>query len=231
MMVLDEVVSGATGAGASAGVILGLAGIKKLIEKFKDRKIAFVQDKETLNKVKEDLKSNELKFYKSYIKEGNIISPMIMGLTLRRLEEEKDLERIDNLRGKILSKYDTDGVHLAYAVQSGIVSRYIAFLLEIHASEKVMEKRLSNFLINIDNYVYFVNSQYFELEKDKRRVLLKIEASSPDVFVISGMGSALKNAEELIKEIDKLDLKEYYREDYSKKNRRIAFFHKSLSKI
>ncbi len=230
-MVLGDAISGAVEGAISTGIKLGIEGVKRLIQKFKDRKIIFVQDTETLNQVKEELKSSELKFYKSYVEDGNLISPMLMGLTLRRLEEKDDLERIEHLRGKILSKFDTDGVHIAHAVQSGIVSRYITYLLEIHSSANIMKKRLLEFLKNIEDYIHFVNALYFDLKKDKEKIFSRININSPEVFVISGMGSTVKDTEELIKEIDKLDLKEYYREDYSRKNRRIAFFYRVISKL
>jgi hypothetical protein len=227
-MSFDEPISDVTEGVIKASIKLGIEGIRKLVEKFRDRKIAFVQDKKTIEKVKEDLNSNELKFYKSYIKDETLIIPILMGLTLRKLEEENEFDRISKLKYRIFNQFDTEGIHISQAVQSGIVSRYITYLMEMHSSELLMEKELLNFLRNIENHIYFVKYDS-NILKDKEVILLRLTINSPKVFVVSGLGSATSNTELLIQEIDKESLKNYYKEDYSRKNRRIIFFHKVIS--
>jgi len=226
-MSLDNSVSDVAEGAFSATFKLGINGLKTLVQKFRDRKIAFIQDEKTLEKVREDLKSNELKFYKSYLSGFDLINTVLIGLTLRRLEEAKDFERLEKLRAKIFSRYDAGGVHIAQAVQSGIVSRYINYLLEIRASEQVIRKRLMVFLEEIDSHVSFITF-YTDETQEINRITTKININSPEVFVISGMGSATQKAEKVIKEVDKKDISNYYREDYSRSNGRIAFFHRTL---
>lgn len=225
----DDPVSSATEGFTSATIKLGIEGIKKLVDKFRNRKIAFVQDSTTIEKVKEDLRSNELKFYKSYIRNSDLIIPVLMGLTLRRLEEEKDLERLDKLRYRILSKYDAEGLHIAQAVQSNIISKYITYLIENYASEEIMKKKLISFLENIESHISFVKNDT-DINKESNKILTKINANSPDVFVVSGMSGATENTIKIIEEIDKQNLNSYYKEDYSKENKRITFFHKVMTK-
>lgn len=225
----DDPVSSAVEGLASATFRLGIDGIKKLIDKFKNKKIAFVQDEATLEKVKEDLKSNELKFYKAYIKTPDLLTPILMGLTLRRLEEEKDFDRLAKLKTKIVSKYDIGGLHISQAVQNGIISKYITYLIEIHATESIMQKRLTIFLEDVENHICFVKN-YIDAKNEAMKIVTKINVNSPDVFVISGMGNATEGSNKVIEEVDKFHLKDYYREDYSRPLRRIAFFHKIMSR-
>ncbi len=58
----DDPIARAAEGAAKAVINKGIDFIKTLAQKFKNRKIAFVQDKKTLENVREDLKSNELKF-------------------------------------------------------------------------------------------------------------------------------------------------------------------------
>ena len=143
------------------------------------------------------------------------------------MENQGDNERIRELKNEIIDKFDIKGFHVSQAIQSGIVSRYVNHLTETNFSEEVIRERISKFLNDVDKHVYFVSNQN-DLNEDKNRITTIINAHSPEVFVISGMGSAAENAERLISETDNLNLKEYEREDYSAENRRIAFFHKRL---
>ncbi len=112
-------------------------------------------------------------------------------------------------------------------MQSGIVSRYITYLVEIHVSEEIMKNRLMFFLENVEAHVCFVR-YHTEVEKEIEKIIIKLSANSPEVFVISGMRGATEKASEIITKVDEKRLTDYYREDYSKINRGIAFFHKIL---
>ena len=83
------------------------------------------------------------------------------------------------------------------------------------------------FLEEIDSHVSFITF-YTDETQEINRITTKININSPEVFVISGMGSATQKAEKVIKEVDKKDISNYYREDYSRSNGRIAFFHRTL---
>jgi hypothetical protein len=59
--------------------------IDSLIKKFKERKIAFIKDEETINIVKEEFSSGEAKFYEKYIPDKNLLFLAKMGLALRKI--------------------------------------------------------------------------------------------------------------------------------------------------
>ena len=208
----------------------GIEAIEKLIEKFRNRGLSFIKDdNKTIKELKEDQKSGELKRYKSYVKDKNLKILMRMGLVLRKIEERGEGERIEQLREKIYRKFGSNGRHVVYIVQSGILNKYVSYLEVEFQEESLIRERLLKFLNDTHKHICFVNNLTpFNLEEHKIRITTIINAHSPEVFVISGMGSAAENAEKLISETDNLNLKEYEREDHSAENRRIAFFHKRL---
>ena len=55
------------------------------------------------------------KFYSKYIKDKEILFLVKIGLTLRKLENDK--ERQHNLRDKIFRKFKVEGLHIAEFVQ------------------------------------------------------------------------------------------------------------------
>jgi FixJ family two-component response regulator len=116
-------------AGATKGALdWSVEFIKSLVEKFKDRKIAFIEDEETIKIVKEQYNSGELNFYKAYIQDKELLFIVKLGLTLRRMES--DSQRRNNLRDKIFRKYEIRGLRIAQFVENGILNRYIGILID-----------------------------------------------------------------------------------------------------
>ena len=116
-------------------------GLKNWIDKFKNKKLAFIRERETIDMVRAQLKSNELSFYKNYIDDPTIKDYILMGLTLRKLESKSDFKRIKNLRNKIYKKYDLKGLHASQLVQNGVLSRHITNLMENIDSLEILKKR------------------------------------------------------------------------------------------
>ena len=85
---------------ASSGAVKGfldwtLDQIKSLVLKLKDKKLAFIQDIATIDIAKESYNSGERKFYNKYLHKNEFLFLISMGLTLRKLENDK--ERMTNL--------------------------------------------------------------------------------------------------------------------------------------
>ena len=90
-------------AGAVEGTLkVSGESIKSWIKKFKDKKLAFIRDEDTIKVVKEQLSSGELNFYQSYVENRETLFIVQLGLTLRRVEG--DSIRRQNLRDKIVTK-------------------------------------------------------------------------------------------------------------------------------
>lgn len=178
-MSFEDPIESAT-SGAVKGVLEWSAEqIKSLAQKFKDKKLAFIQDSETIKLVKEQYNSGELNFYKIYIEDKDLLFLVKLGLTLRRLKENPD--RRTNLRDKIFKKYELKGLHIAQFVENGILSRYTAILIDNLSSVDDLKKKIANTLNDVEKYVLFVQA------KDTGRgivesVRTKIFANSPNIF-------------------------------------------------
>jgi len=177
--------------------------IKKLASKFKDKKLAFIQDEETIKRVKEQYNSGELSFYKEYIEDKEMLFLLKIGLTLRSLEKDKEEERKQNLKTKIFNKYNIKGLHIAQFVENGILNRYIGILIDDIISIDKFKKDIMDILENIEKHVLFVKT------KDKERDLIKqittiISSHLSMIFIVSGISSAaetIRNCEDRLKEL------------------------------
>lgn len=199
--------------------------IKIILEKLKNRKLGFVQDPLTIKRVIEQRKIGEVKQYKMFVKDKEIIQVIIMGLTLRKLEKDKNYLRVRNLRTNILIKYKLEGLHIAQAIQNGILSRYVVNLLEQGFSINDVKLEVKNFLGNIEKHICFVSSNK-KVQQIVEEVKTKINAHNPSIFVLSGAGNAMK----ITIESHNLLLKEnlpYIIEKYSNPIRELYFFNRN----
>jgi hypothetical protein len=189
------------GKGVSDSIIKnGSSLIKSLIEKFKLGKLAFIQERTTLDQAKELLNSNEHFFYVTYIKDKEKQTLAVMGLTLRRLDQEGEIKRREKLVETIKRKFNRQDLHFVYLVQNGVLSRYITNLLEKVDDPELMERSLAEFIKNLDKFVYFIYSGQ-DISQVADTIKTKIVANSPEVFIISAMGSAV---ETLLSSFDKV---------------------------
>ncbi|MBS3090453.1 hypothetical protein J4433_01650 [Candidatus Pacearchaeota archaeon] len=213
--------------GATEGFLKwGEEFVKKLASKFKDRKLAFIQDEKTIKIVKEQYRSGELSFYKEYIEDSEMLFLLKMGLTLRSLEKEKEEERKMNLRNKIFNKYKVKGLHIAQFVENGILNRYIGILIDDIISIEKFKKDIINILENIEKHVLFVKKDDKERDVIKQTTTI-ISSHLSMIFIVSGISSAAKivrNCEDRLKEL----LTDYILEKISSGEKENLFFKRIL---
>lgn len=216
---------------ASRGAVEGMLNwssdfIKNIASKFKNRKLAFIQDVKTIEIVKEQYHSGELAIYKEYIEDKEILFLLKMGLTLRRLEKDKEEDRRKNLRNRIFDKYQVKGLHIAQLVENGILNRYIGILIDGITSIDKFKKDLMDILKNIEKYVLFVKKEDKERDIIKQAITI-INSHSSMIFIISGISYAAKtvrNCEDRLKEL----LTNYELEKISSGERENLFFKRIL---
>ncbi len=194
------------------------------IKKFKNKELAFIQDTKTIKLVKEQYNSGESKFYKNYVNDSHILFLIRMGLTLRKLEEDK--ERQQNLRDKIFRKYKIEGLHIVEFVQNGILNRYTGILIEELISVENLQKEIEEILKDIEKYTLFVQSDSNKFEILKK-VNAKIDTYSSCIFIISGFRKAASLVRESIDDI-KMIMKDYNFERFSSGEKEILFFRRKL---
>src|SRR3989344_5973689 len=182
--------------GVGKGVIKGALEwgetfIKNLANKFREKEISFIEDKNPLEIAKEQYNSGELQIYKNYIENKDKLMIIRMGLVLRKLEKLSEKERKQKLREDIMKKYEVKGLHIAQFVENGILNRYIGILLDDISSIEKFKERINEIINNIEKYVLFVKSG--DNERFILDFCLKTTTSNLSmIFIISGIGLAAK---------------------------------------
>lgn len=220
----NEIVSDAAEGVTKGALSWSYEKIKGFIQKLKDKKLAFVQDPNTIEMVKEQYLSGESKFYEKYIKNTEILLLVRMGLTLRKLENDKTRQR--NLRDKILKKYSVKGLHIAEFVQNGVLNRYIGIYLDELDSIENLSKEIEEVLNNIEKHALFIQGTSSKLEIIKKANTI-VDSHSPSFFIVSGFKSAAglaRQCENSLKQI----LKGYEFEKFSSGEKENLFFKKKL---
>jgi len=211
--------------GVSKGVLEWTKeNILSLLQKLKDRKLAFIEESKTIEIVREQYRSGEAKFYQSYINDKKLLFLVKLGLTLRKLEN--DQERLQNLRGKILQKHRIDGLHIAEFVQNGVLNRYVGILLEKLNSIEKLKEDISYILNNIEKHTIFVQGTSKKSEIIKKTDIL-VNSHSPEIFIISGFKSAAKIVADSIDSF-KIILKDYEFERFSSGEKETLFFKRKI---
>jgi hypothetical protein len=196
--------------------------VKELVTKFRNRDIAFVEDSEIINVVKEQRKTPEWEYFKQNVEDQDIRILFQMGLTLRKLEQ--DIRKREDLRNKIFKKYDKKGLHVAEVVQNGIFSRFLGTILERSQTPQKLKEEILDLFKNIDNRAVFIQARYDEKYVKRRtdEIVAKINAHSPDVFVISSVGRARDICKKIAKSVMN-KISDYTYELVESENKRIYF--------
>lgn len=168
--------------------------VKQLIVKFQNRDIAFVSDPETINLAKEQRKTSEWGLFKQYIEDPDLRILFQMGLTLRKLE--KNPKQLENLRSKILNKYDTKGLHIAQFIQNGFFGKFIGSILERTSTPQKLTFEIENLLKNIEKTAIFIKHKD-DVNKKTAEIVTKIQANSPNTFIICSSGRAVEKCEKI----------------------------------
>ncbi|MGV8169050.1 MAG: hypothetical protein ACP5N3_03260 [Candidatus Nanoarchaeia archaeon] len=170
--------------------------IKEFVKNFKERKLAFIQDSETIDLVKEQLKSGEWDLCKKYLRDDKLKILVQMGLTLRRLDTSNNYPVLKNLRDRIVKKYGEKGLHIAQFVQNKILSDFIGSYVSTGTSIEDLITDVESLLNNLEKNVLFVKAED-KPEKLLRDIEIKLTANVPSIFIIFARQSAYDNGAEL----------------------------------
>lgn len=226
MLSKDSVAS--TAEGVTKGILNWTEDkIKGVVERFNNNDIAFVQDPETINLAKEQRKTSEWNLFKQYINDHDLHILFQMGLTLRKLERKK--ERVESLRGKIIDKYDTKGLHISQLIQNGFFNRFLANALERTPTPQQLKFEIKSFLDNIERTVVFVKD-YDNVDYKTKEIIVRIQANSPRTFMVCGSGYAKQKCDQIGEIMQKWVHERaisYDYEIYVTENKRVYFLNKS----
>lgn len=226
-MTSDDFVADAAEGVARVVISCTTEKVKNLVRRFRDRKLAFIQERETIDNVKEQLKTNENSFYENYIEDEEMRYCLAMGLTLRKLDSEGQLKRREDLCKRISDKFGLKGLHISYLVQNGVLSRYLTSLMEEIKDLNVLKRKIRDFLDEIDKFSYFIRAGQ-EVKQVSDTIKTKLNANTPEVFILSGMGSAAQIILSSFEAIQEDVCAEYDFERYSGKKREILLLTKKI---
>ena len=195
---LSDAAEGAT----KAALNWSLEKIKGFAQKFRDKQLLFIEDKETIDLVRDQLGGGEWSLVQHYLKDKDLKILVQMGLTLKKLDSIKNQEGLHNLRNKIIKRYGTEGLHIAEFVQNGILNELIGSIADKANSPVDIVKTIVELLKNLEKYVVFV---LFEdnIGRVIKKIETKLDANEPEFFIIFSSKSALKKGREILKELKK----------------------------
>jgi len=217
---------------ATEGVVRGVLGwteekLKECVEKFRNRDLVFIRDKDTIQRAKDVRKKGEFAFFKHYVKGKEFQQYRIqfqLGLTLRSLEK-KGLD-FSGLKNTIFKKYDKQGLHIAQFVQNGIFSKYVGNLLEQDNTEHEIPREIIKVLHNIESTVSFIKKTD-DIRQKSKEIVSKIYATSPQTFIISSSGNEAMKKCRKIKVIVMQDISSSYDDElFSSKHKEIYFLNR-----
>ena len=162
--------------------------ITELVRRFKQRELAFIEDNETIDLVRSQKEKPAWKLVGRFVKDKDLRLQVLMGFTLKKLETDLNLVKLQNLRDKIRRKYGTPGLHVAQLVQNDIFSKHFDILLKNADSDRDVEAEAANLLNNVDKYVEFVQAGD-DFNRKARIITTRINANLPAVFIIFSCGS------------------------------------------
>lgn len=194
--------------------------IKTLARKFLDRKLIFINRQETVDLVKEQLKSGEWSLCKQYIKNKELRLLVQLGLALRKLE--RDPPKLHDLKDKIVMKYKTRGLHTAELVQNKILGEFIGNIANRVSSVSEIVEKVESLLLNVEKYVIFVKSND-DVKKRVQEVVIKIQANNPDVLILFSSKSAMHICMQMKKSLEKTLRVDYSIELKQEKERLLIF--------
>jgi len=196
--------------------------VKQLVRKFRDRKIAFVHDPETIEIAKEQRQTSEWELFQMYVEDQRLHILFQMGLTLRQLEK-KEKERND-LRLRIIKKYGTEGLHIAQFIQNGFFPKYLGNLLVRTRKPDELKSEITDFFKNIE-----VTNSYIQktdnVEKEAAAIVARVQSHSPRTYIISGSRSATNKCKQ-VKNIVMRRITGYTEELYRTEIKEVYFLNK-----
>lgn len=196
--------------------------VKLLVQQFRHRDIAFVQDVETIEVALEQRKMSEWDLFQKNILDGRLRILFQMGLTLRRVEHNR--KQCSNLRDRIVKKYGVEGLHIAQFVQNGLFSKFIGSILEKPITPEGLKSEIENLFENIERTNSFIQIED-NVEKEADKVVTRIQSFSPGTYIISGSKSAREKCEE-VKDIVMRRISGYSLELYKTDIKEIYFLNK-----
>ncbi len=161
--------------------------VKQIIAAYKNRDIAFIEDAETVKVIKDQRESEEWTIIQTYVKNKSLRIICNLGLALRAYETQQEKAQV--LRDTICRVFGNDGLHIAEAIQNGILTDFIMTRIgDVQSGD--LSKQIENALKEAHKYIVFVK----DIDKAEERIFeikTRIYAEMPDTLIIYGCRGAI----------------------------------------
>jgi len=179
--------------------------ISELVKRFRDKEVAFIQDKKNIETVKQQRETEEYKLLLKYVGKERLL--VLMGLALRSIEKNPD--RVQDLRNKIHGKYGKKGVHVAELVQIGLVTELLTRLVKLFGAQVDIEKTLTSFLDQSEDLALFIKKEDSKrIDRISKLVMDRVDVNPVHKMILFGSGYAMDVVKAILKRIDS-DPREY----------------------
>jgi hypothetical protein len=177
-----------------------LSKANELAARFRDRRIAFVQNLDTIQEVKGARRHPEYVMLHRFTRNGDLRVLLALGLVWRTIGGDRP--KMERERTLTRRAHGIPGLHLAQAMQSGILLSMHKKLVEIGPRDAVVEGEMRVIIENIDTYVTFIEEGSIGGE-EVTLVLHKARTFYPRVFAIAGSGRAREDASTIARDVSK----------------------------
>jgi hypothetical protein len=178
----------ATEGATKAGLEFAAERISEWISKFKNKELAFIQDKETILAVRRERESAEWKLISQFLKDPPLRIQVQVGFVFRELQKNK--EKLGEARARIIATYGTDGLHVAELAQLGILGELLARLTSLMGSSvQDVSKSLTSFLENSKSLAIFVTAES-SVRLIVRKAETRLESLEPHLLIFFAKGFA-----------------------------------------
>jgi hypothetical protein len=154
-----------------------------IVKRIQNKDLAFIEDSETIEIVRSERSSQEWHILSTYVLDKDLRIIAQMGLTLRRMEN--DHNGVSNLRNKILKVYGVEGLHIAEAVQNGVLGTFINIGSSQSQSETDLIQRIEKVLREVDKYIVFVSADD-SIDHRVKELETRLYADVPDTIILYG---------------------------------------------
>ena len=177
--------------GSTRAVIkFGKEEIKRLAQRFLNSELIFIEDQDTIDLVKRQLKSGEWNFFSNYVKNKKLKLLIGMELTLRELEKQNEKDQLENLRDKIYFKHKEDGLHVAQFVQCKLLVTYLSRIIDNCSSTDEIVKKIEDMLNNLETRVSFIQLSD-DVDIQYSIIISRLDSNAPEDYLVFARESAL----------------------------------------
>lgn len=165
------------------------------------RELLFVSDKATYEFLRdEEYNSQEFAVLRKYLDDSDLRVLVQCGLAMRELQN-KDQDRVQELRSDIKRKYSVGGLHIAQAAQSGFLWSVAQHLVSEDMTNAGMTAQFTEFVENIDKYMVFAKNTH-DVDSLTKEAGIQLSAHKPNLYAVAGRGDATDIATEVAANIE-----------------------------